>query len=293
MKIKLLLTLSFILILASHIDAGVHSYSRDNTVIGNIRTYEVGEDESLIEIARRFDLGYNEIMGANPDLDPFAPGNGATVLIPALWILPDVTKHHGIVINLSEMRLYYFLNEKKRVSVMTYPIGMGQEGFDTPVGVFSIIEKKVKPDWHPPASIRNERPELPLVVPHGPENPLGSHALRLSSGTILIHGTHRPWGVGRKVSHGCIRLYPEDIPKLFDAVKSGTRVVIVRQPVKAGVKDNKVYIEVHNDDHDEDLDYMDEAVKILRKKGLLKNTNSEKLYQALRERSGVPVEISD
>lgn len=270
----------------------MYTFGKGNDIVGSVTSYTVKDDESLIEIARKFDLGYNEVVAANPDLDPFVPGNGALVQIPAAWVMPDVPVYDGIVINLPEMRLYYFIKQKKSQAVITYPIGIGQEGFDTPLGTFSIIEKKAKPDWHPPASIRKERPELPLVVPHGPENPLGSHALRLSSGTILIHGTHRPWGVGRRVSHGCIRLYPEDIPRLFNAVKNGTRVTIVRQPVKVGIKDEKVYIEIHKDPED-NINYLYEAVKLLGKKNLLKGINTEKLYHAAHEKRGFPVEISD
>lgn len=272
--------------------ADVYSFSKENTVIGTIKTHKIKGDESLIEVARSYGLGYNEIVDANPKLDPFLPGNNSTVNIPSMWILPDVATYDGIVINISEMRLYYFFKQKKTLLVRTFPIGIGDEGNDTPVGNFKIIEKIVNPAWHVPESIKKERPELPNVVPPGPENPLGTHALRLSLGSYLIHGTNRPWAVGRRVTHGCIRLYPEDIPKLFQIVPKGTRVTIVRQPIKVGVKDNKVYIEVHKDDTESNINYFNEAVELLKKKGLLKRINTEKLYHAVREKSGMPVEIS-
>lgn len=282
----------FFAISFTSVSAQVYSYSKDNTVIGVVRTHRVNGNESLIEIARNYDVGYNEIVDANPKLDPFLPGSNSTVNIPTMWILPDVASYNGIVINITEMRLYYFFRQNKKALVRTFPIGIGDEGNDTPVGNFRIIEKIVNPAWHVPESIKKERPGLPNIVPPGPDNPLGSHALRLSLGSYLIHGTNRPWAVGRRVTHGCIRLYPEDIPRLFQMVPNGTKVTIVRQPVKVGVKDNKVYIEVHKDDTEKDGNYFNEAVKLLEKNGLLKKINTEKLYHAVREKSGIPVEIS-
>ncbi|MDH5202804.1 MAG: L,D-transpeptidase family protein [Nitrospirota bacterium] len=289
----LFLCILFIFVfMGSSSDAEVYSYSKDTSVIGSIKTYKVKEGESLIEIARDFDLGYNEIVDSNPGLDPYIPGTGISVKIPASWVLPDVALYNGILINLSEMRLYYFFTQKELKLVRTFPIGIGDEGTDTPVGKYRIIEKLVKPSWHVPKSIKKEKPELPNVVPPGPDNPLGSHALRLSLNTILIHGTNKPWGVGRRVSHGCIRLYPEDIPKLFQLVPNGAKVTIIRQPVKVGLKNNKVYIEVHKDDS-LSTGYFNEAVNLLRKKNLLKRVNTEKLYRAVIEKSAIPVEISD
>lgn len=266
-------------------------YNKNNNLIGSAKTYNVNGNESLIEIARKFGLGYNEIVDANPALDPFLPGNNAVVKIPTIWILPDA-EYEGILINLSEMRLYYFFKQNNLSLVKTFPIGIGDEGKDTPVGNFKIIEKKINPSWHVPQSIRKERPELPAIVPPGHNNPLGSHALRLSLSSYLIHGTNRPWAVGRRVTQGCIRLYPEDIPRLFQMVSTGTRVSIVRQPIKIGLKDGKVYIEVHNDDSEKNINYLNSAVELLVKKGLLKKVNTEKLYQAVIEKSGIPVEIS-
>jgi L,D-transpeptidase ErfK/SrfK len=273
--------------------AGVYSYGEKNTVIAWAQTYVVNQDESLIEIARKFDLGYHEIADANPGLDAFAPGEGVSVQIPTSWILPDVKKNEGIIINLSEMRLFYFIKRGSSKLVMTFPIGIGREGFGTPLGQYSVIGKIVKPEWHVPESIRREKPELPDVVPAGPDNPLGSHALRLSEGTILIHGTNKPWGVGRRVSHGCIRLYPEDIPILFRAVRKGVNVNIVRQPVKIGERGGRVFLEVSNDTYAKNMNYFDSAVSLLRKKNLLKDISSEKLCEALRKKRGIPVDISN
>ena len=287
------LAVCLIFVLTPQLAAAVsYSYGKGNMVIGEAQTYEVEGDESLIEIARDFDVGYNQIESANPTLDPFVPGEEALVTVPTSWILPEVGSYDGIVINISEMRLYYFHKKDRSPVVTTYPIGIGSEGNDTPVGVFKVIQKIVDPSWYPPPSIRKERPELPKVIPPGPDNPLGSHALRLSLGTVLIHGTNRPFAVGRKVTHGCIRLYPEDIPQLFGVIPNGMKVTIVRQPIKVGVRDKKVYIEVHRDDYRQKVDYFNEAVKLLRKKGLLKDVSTEKIYQAVEEKQGFPVEIN-
>jgi L,D-transpeptidase ErfK/SrfK len=273
--------------------ADVFSYGKDKTVIGSLQTYTVKHDESLVEIARKFDLGYQEIVDANPDFDPYVPGKDAFIQIPTSWILPDVSPYEGIIINLAEMRLFYFLKRKSSTLVMTLPIGIGREGFNTPLGRYNIIEKAVNPSWYVPASIQKEKPELPKVVPPGPDNPLGSHALRLSLGSVLIHGTNKPWGVGRRVSHGCIRLYPEDIPRLFKSVSKGTRVTIVQQPVKVGIRDKNVFIEVHNDNPEGNINYFQEAVNLLMKKELIRNISTDKLYKALKEKQGIPVDITE
>jgi L,D-transpeptidase ErfK/SrfK len=273
--------------------SGVYEYHNGTSVIGAITTYNTKENESLIELARRVDVGYKAITDANPQLDPFVPGTNALVTIPSTWILPDVESYDGIVINISELRLYYFTKRGHSRFVRIFPIGTGSQGHDTPPGIYRVIEKIVKPAWYVPESIREENPDLPDVVPPGPKNPLGSHALRLSSGDILIHGTNKPFGVGRRVSHGCIRLYPEDISRFFPMVPSGTKVTIVRQPIKVGELDGRVYIEVHNDEFADDSDYLAPARTLLLKKGLLKNVNTQKLYIAIQEKRGMPVDISE
>jgi L,D-transpeptidase ErfK/SrfK len=287
-----LIIVFIILSFKSSIAAEVYSYANNETVIGIIKTYRVKGNESLIEIARKFGVGFNEIADSNPDLDPFVPGAGISVEIPTSWVLPDAESYNGIIINLSEMRLYYFFKKKKSKLVRTFPIGIGSEGNNTPLGNFRVIQKTVRPNWYVPESIRKEKPTLPEVVPPGPDNPLGTHALRLSLGNILIHGTNKPYGIGRKVSHGCIRLYPEDIPKLFRLAPNGIRVTIIRQPIKVGTKNNEVYIEVHKDEYI-DMNYFNEALKLLRKKKLLKSVDTEKLYYALIDKSGTPVKISN
>lgn len=268
----------------------IYSYTDKNTVIGSVKTHKIKGDESLIEVARRFGIGYNSIVDANPGVDPFVPGSGTSITIPTSWILPDMASYDGIIINLSEMRLYLFSKHSAPI-VRTYPIGIGSEGNETPVGVFKITEKVVKPSWYVPESIRKEKPELPRVVPPGPDNPLGSHALRLSANSVLIHGTNRPFAVGRRASHGCIRMYPEDIPKLFLAVPNRSKVTIIRQPVKVGVSNSRVFIEIHKDETLQ-TNYFDEAVQLLRKKNLYDSIDKEKMLTALREKKGIPVDIT-
>ena len=267
-----------------------YSYDKNTTLFGSLKTHTIQGKESLIEIARKYGIGYNEITDANPKLDAFVPGDGKSAAIPTLWILPEVMAYDGIVINLSEMRLYFFA-KKSAGTVSTFPIGVGSEGNETPVGNFTIIEKIVKPSWRVPESIRKERPELPLVVPPGPDNPLGSHALRLSLGSVLIHGTNRPYAVGRKASHGCIRMYPEDIPHLFKLVPKGAKIAIVRQPVKIGMLADRTYIEVHKD-NDAHVNYFNEAIRLLIKKDLYKQVDKDKMLVAIREKKGLPVDIT-
>jgi L,D-transpeptidase ErfK/SrfK len=271
----------------------VLSYRDGETVLGEVITYKVKPGESLIEIARKFDLGYNEIADANPSIDPFVPETGAFITVPTTWILPETELRDGIVINLAELRLYYFYRVGGQMFVRTYPIGIGSEGNDTPVGEYRVIEKIENPSWYVPESIKREKPYLPGVVPPGPNNPLGSYAMRLSLRTILIHGTNKPWGLGRLVSHGCIRLYPEDIPRLFTSVANGTKVSIITQPVKVGVKDGKIYLEVHRNASARDINYFEEAVRLLTQKDLISRVDSRKLYSAVEEMSGLPIDISD
>lgn len=275
----------------SSAQAEAFSYSKDNTVIGLTKKYLSKENESLIEIARKFGLGYNEIVSANPYLDPFVVEANTNIMLPTSWILPDVEMYDGIVVNISEMRLYYFFKERGVNLVTTFPIGIGREDKDTPLGKFKVIEKIINPYWHVPLSIRKANPDLPKVVPPGPDNPLGSHALRLSLSDILIHGTNKPYGVGRKVSHGCIRLYPEHIVKLYKIVPIGTNVTIIRQPIKVGVSNNRIYLEVHKDESLK-MNYFDETVRSLRKKNLYERIDKEKMISTIRGNTGIPTDIT-
>ncbi len=218
--------------------------SADNNIIGAVSTYLVEHDDTLLDIARRFDLGFVELVAANPGVDPWLPGEGLTLLLPTAFILPNAP-HRGLVINLTEMRLFYY--RQSGVDPETHPVGIGSEGKDTPLGTTTVVRKQANPAWYVPASIRAEKPELPAVVPPGPDNPMGLFALYLGfpGGSFRIHGTNQPFAVGRRVTHGCMRLYPEDIEDLFHKVSPGTPVTFVDQPVKVAWLDGELYMEVH------------------------------------------------
>jgi L,D-transpeptidase ErfK/SrfK len=220
--------------------------SAKNDVVGQVTTGVVQPGENFAEIARRFDVGYYELEEANPGINPEAPPSGGVLIIPSQYILPDVPKK-GIVINLVEMRLYYYPPNKNEVYI--FPVGIGREGWESPLGVWSIIERTPLPTWHAPESIREARAKegvyIPKEVPPGPDNPLGDYAMRLSNHTYLIHGTNDPSGVGRRSSAGCIRMYPEDIKRLFEMTHNGFPVRIINYPYKAGWMDGKLYLETH------------------------------------------------
>jgi len=264
------------------------SYQYDADLIGSSLSYKVAAGESLIEVARKFDLGFNAIADANPRVDPWIPPAGTLVAVPTAWILPDLPSRTGIVINIPEFRLYYFA--KKQGSLVTFPLGIGDQGRDTPVGNYMIVEKITGPAWHVPKSIRSEFPFLPKVVPHGPNNPLGSHALRLSRRDLLIHGTNRPWGIGRRSSHGCLRLYPEDIVRLYKLVPKGTRVTVINQPIKVCAVGISVFVEAHRPGYG--ASSVGQALHLLADKKLLIRTDFVKLIQAVNELKGIPVDIS-
>jgi L,D-transpeptidase ErfK/SrfK len=219
-------------------------------LIGKIEHDRASHDETLLDIALRHDLGHEEIVAANPDIDPWLPPDGALVTLPTQHILPD-TPREGIVINMPELRLYYYPEAKpgEQPVVITYPISIGSEGRDLPAGLSRITEKKVKPSWNVPEAIRAEHEregdDLPAVIPPGPDNPLGDYAMRLSGSSYLIHGTNRSFSIGMRISHGCIRMYPADIEALFPQVPIGTPVRIINQPFKAGWRTDELYVEAH------------------------------------------------
>jgi len=223
-----------------------------DAVIGELDYVFTNAEDTLVDIARRYDLGYDEIRLANPNVDPWIPGENTRILIPSLYVLPDAPRE-GIVINLAERRLYYFpageVHDSLLKTVTTYPISIGREGWETPLGKTNIVRKDLDPTWFPPESIRKEKAAegnpLPAAVPPGPDNPLGGHALRLGFNSYLIHGTNKPFGIGMQVSHGCIRMTPEDIESLFPRIALNTPVHIVDQSFKAGLNSNTIYLEVH------------------------------------------------
>ncbi|MFA6920728.1 MAG: L,D-transpeptidase family protein [Gallionella sp.] len=226
------------MIFASPAMALTYEFSGD--VIGKVTHYKVQPGDNLYRIARQFDIGIVELLASNPGIDPWTPEEGTRLTLPTRHVLPDAGRE-GIVINLSELRLFYFANDDV---VMTFPIGIGKEGWPTPQGETTIAAKRENPAWIPPASILAENPGLPPIIPAGPDNPLGAYAMSLDWESFAIHGTNRPYGVGKRSSHGCIRLYPEDIAQLFMAVDVGTKVTVIDAPYKLGWQENKLWLEV-------------------------------------------------
>ncbi len=249
--VRVLLSLSMMLASVAS-QASVFALPTDGDLVGETIDVTASHDDTLIDLARRYSLGYEEVVNANPGVDPWLPGEGTVVRMPLKRILPD-TPHEGIVVNLPEHRLYYYPPVKPGEArvVVTYPVSVGKMDWSTPIGLTKIQAKIKDPTWTPPESVRREHAEhgdiLPKVVPAGPDNPLGLYAMRLAipGGSYMIHGTNRPAGVGMQVTHGCMRLYPEHIEELFKMVAVDTPVRLVNQPQKVGVSDGHLYVEVH------------------------------------------------
>ena len=222
--------------------------ARDIDVIGRLAMIRVEEEDTLPDIARHFSLGLNTVSAANPGVDIWVPEAGERLLLPMSFILPDAPRK-GIVINQAAMRLFHFKRNANLLEVSTYPVGIGTEERPTPMGKMYISRKKHLPTWYVPASIaadhRKKGDPLPPSVPPGPDNPLGEHALYLSRITYLIHGTNKPASVGLRATNGCIRLYPEEVARLFENTPVKTPVKIVNQPYLAGQRDGIVYLEAH------------------------------------------------
>ncbi len=221
--------------------------SAGNNVVGQVQWTQARAGDTFSSVGRRYDIGYYELVESNPGLDPEHLDPGTIIVIPSRFILPPVSRT-GIVINIAELRIYYY--PPKRNVVMTYPIGIGRQGWeDTPLGPNRITTKDVNPTWVVPDSIRAARAkdgvDLPKSVPPGPDNPLGGYRMRLIQSTYLIHGTNDYTGVGRRSSSGCIRMLPEDVETLFSMVKVGTTVNIVNEAYKAGWDNDKLYLEAH------------------------------------------------
>lgn len=218
----------------------------ETEVVGAVQIIEASHEDTFVRLARRYDVGYEELRQANPDVDPWLPGEGTQIVIPTQYVLPRAERR-GIIVNVPELRLYYFPEGGDRV--ITYPISIGKQDWATPYGRTSVVRKAVDPAWYPPASVRQEHAErndpLPGVVPPGPDNPLGTRALYLGFPGYLLHGTNKPYGLGMRVTHGCIRLFPEDVEALFDQVGIGTPVALVNQPYKLGWGTDGLYLEAH------------------------------------------------
>ena len=235
---RALLTIIILALLPAYVHA--NSYTIEGDTIGKMQEYKPVKGDTLYSIARKFDIGSVELIAANRGLTPKNLLSQQKIVIPGLYLLPNVERK-GIVINLSELRLYYFIDDKNALS---FPIGIGKEGWRTPTGTAEIKLKRENPTWTPPESIREENPDLPEFIPPGPKNPLGKYAMSLNLSGIAIHGTNKPSSIGSRASHGCIRMYPEDIEALFHAVSEGTPVHIIDQNYKVGWMQNKLLMEI-------------------------------------------------
>ena len=226
--------------------------NRDELVVGQDKTVVTVYEDTLYDLARKFSLGSEELIRVNPEVDPWLPGAGKTLVVPDRHILPPAP-HEGIVVNLPEHRLYYYPKPKRGgpIEVITYPVSIGKMDWRTPLGLTHVIGKQKNPVWYPPESVRKEHAEagdpLPPSVPSGPDNPLGLFAMRLAAGngTYLIHGTNNPIAVGLAVTHGCIRMYPDDVAALFPLIPVGTPVRLINEPIKVAWVDGELLLEAH------------------------------------------------
>ncbi len=257
------------------------------TVVGHLQHYRIKKGDDLLEIARHFGLGYSEIGVKYRNWDPFLPPVGAEMTIPTLWIVPD-NRGKQIIVNTGEMRLYYFI--KNETQVYTFPIGMGVLDFKTPAGSFRVINKKVNPAWHIPKSLQKKYGMA--VMPPGEDNPMGEYKLTLSWGDYGIHGTAMPLGVGRLVSHGCTRMYPEHIKKLFPIVPVGTTVEYIYEPAKVGFRQGRIFLSVHEDVYFKIRSMILHVMNLLEQRGLADRVDMRKVMQTVEEQDGMPVDVT-
>ncbi len=270
-------------------------------LIGRIQQTQTKHEDTLLDVARQFDLGQNEILLANPGVDRWIPGEKTRVLLPTRFILPNAPRQ-GVVVNIPEMRLYYFSVDKQKKSIVTtHPISVGRMYWNTPLGLTRIIAKQKDPSWRPPESIKEEHAMdgdiLPDVVPPGPDNPLGQYAIRLAVPGYLIHSTNKPFGIGMRVTHGCVRMYPKDIAKLFGQVEIDTPVRIVNQQIKFGRSMDTLYIEVSPGLEENNMSYTEALAFALdmidkERQSLSLRVNGNALRTALEERNGIPSAIA-
>jgi L,D-transpeptidase ErfK/SrfK len=278
------------------IEGNKFTVNKGDEVIGRLTYVRLEKGDTLPDIARHFSLGFNEIRAANPGYDVWVPEFGERILLPLSFILPDAPRK-GIVINLAAMRLFQFKGDREPLTVLTFPIGIGTEERSSPTGQMVVARKVIRPTWHVPASIAKDYIKkgdpLPPVVPPGPKNPLGEYALYLSKPSYLIHGTNKPASIGLRATNGCIRLYPEDVKRLYESTPVKTPVYIVDQPYLLGQSNGIIYLQVYA--RPEALD-TNEFDKIYRK---LKNVEKKsgrtldwiKVKKVLAEARGVPVPV--
>ena len=270
-------------------------------VVGEIQVIKARYEDSFVDFAREYGLGYDELVQANPGVDPWIPGEGTEVVLPTRFILPEAARE-GIVLNIAAKRLFYFPDsgEGEPQIVETYPIGIGRAGWSTPTGDTTVISKARDPVWFVPTSIRKEHEEagdpLPKEVPPGPDNPLGSHVLGLGIPGYLIHGTNKPAGVGMRVSHGCVRLFPEDIESIYNRVDIGLRVRIVNQPYLLGWDNGDLVFEAHPPLQEDARDWSGAIVmrarsSLVNQKYQRSGIDEQRLGIISRDELGIPISV--
>ena len=267
------------------------------TVIGEPGSYTIKQGDTLIDIARYYDLGYEEIVEANPGIDPWVPPVGRQIVLPTSWVLPCCT-YEGLVLNIPEMRIFYYQPTSGGLIVRTYPAGLGRTDRRTPRGKFKVTTKTVNPRWNIPESIREEhireRGDARTSIPGGADdNPLGKYRIGLSIPKYSIHGTDIPWGTGMLVSHGCTRLYPEDIERLYPLVAVNAPVEFVYQTVKVGTKRDAVYVEAHRDIYKVGGSAVGDAMTELRKRGYAANVDRKLVKTAVEGSHGMPFRVGE
>jgi L,D-transpeptidase ErfK/SrfK len=281
--------------------AAEYSLVPAQAAVGAMQSRVTGANDTLLDIAREYDVGYVQLIAANPGIDPWFPGVGTKVTIPSYYILPDAPRT-GIVVNLAERRIFYFTPEGGRV--VTFPAGIAVEDGATPLGLTRVVSKEAAPVWIPPPSIRAERPELPLVVGPGPDNPLGDFALRLGWTNYLVHGTNKPVSVGRNVSHVCLHLYPEDIAALFASTAVGTPVRVIEEAAEVAWIGDRLFVEAHPskaqaDDIDMGKPFSpDMPQKLISRVAMLAGDRQglvdwEAVRRAGIERRGIPIPVTN
>ena len=268
--------------------------SAEQSVIGEAQIVLTSKEDTFSDLAREYGLGYDEIVEANPGIDPWLPGEGVAVLLPTQYVLPDVSRR-GVVLNIASKRLFYFpeVAQGELLQVMTFPIGIGRVGWETPLGEAKLIAMARDPSWYVPASVRKEHAALgdplPAIVPAGPDNPLGRFVLKLDMPGYLIHGTNQPYGVGMRVSHGCVRLYPENIELLYSMVSVGEPVMIINEPYLAGWRNGELYLESHTPLEDDTISASDQLQAMFAAVALKSAVFDD---EAAREQARLVVEAS-
>lgn len=283
------------------VDAELPLTAAGDRLVGELQRIESHDSDTFVRIARAYNVGFTELRQANPEVDPWLPGEGTDLLLPTRHIVPPGPRE-GMVLNVAALRLFlYQSSDDGALTVVTHPVGIGREGWQTPTGTAKVISKIEHPAWYPPASIRKEHAArgdpLPAVVPPGPDNPLGDYALQLDLPGYLIHGTNQPAGVGMRVSHGCVRLYPEHIEQIVSLVPVGTDVRIVNQPVLAAWHEGRLYVEVHQPLAEDERDQA--ALLAQAVAGALADADQSadsvdpaRIAEALKGQRGIPVPVS-